>query len=213
MNGSHKCGFIWWGTAGCASRSTSVFLYGCGCDDLSNLPEGIQICVNGSHTHAQGIPEGYEDYPILCNVRNPYSRMVSGFLDVNVKENHDDLQNIFKNYVIERTSEEIRTQDFDHFYMGEWEQIGRRPDYLIRVEHMEEDLRNLPMLPKGDKFEEVIMGCVRNNRHKNENPHDEYNGNHQHYQKYYTQEIADIVYETHKEYFELGGYDKDSWKL
>jgi hypothetical protein len=57
------------------------------------------------------------------------------------------------------------------------------------------------------------MTSVRVNSYMNENPRDEYVGNFQKFQKYYTQEIADIVYNNHKEYFELGGYDKDSWKL
>ena len=208
MNGSHKCGFIWWGTAGCASRSTSVFLTNCGCNDLLNIPENFQVCVNGSHTHSQGIPEGYEDYPIICNMRNPYSKCVSSYLDI--LKGEPDLT--FKDFIIDLIHEDKKMWDVDHYYINEWEKIGRRPDYFIRMEHMEEDLRNIPMLPKGDKFEEALSN-IRENRFKNENPHDEYVGNFQKYQKYYDQEIADMVYDNHKEYFELGGYDKDSWKL
>ena len=36
MNVSKELGFIWWATAGCASRSTSMYITDGGCDDLFN---------------------------------------------------------------------------------------------------------------------------------------------------------------------------------
>ena len=48
--------------------------------------------------------------------------------------------------------------------------------------------------------------------YKNESPYDEYEGQFQKYQRYYNQEIADIVYDNMKQYFIKFGYDKDSWK-
>ena len=32
------------------------------------------------------------------------------------------------------------------------------------------------------------------------------------YSEFYTQELADIVYQNRKKYFDFGGYDRDSWK-
>ncbi len=96
--------------------------------------------------------------------------------------------------------------------MGQWKKIGREPDYIIRMEHMDEDVRNIPVLmslPQVDKGLEYIS----ENRFKGENPKDEYIGNIQHYQKYYNQELADLVYNNLKEYFDYFGYDKDSWVL
>jgi hypothetical protein len=212
MNGSHAMKFIWWGTAGCGSRSTQVFLTQAGCDDLKNYNEGYKIPSEGSHTHAQGIPEGMEDYPIICNVRNPYSKCVSSFLDETSDKHHRNYGMEFKEWILELTSEDRLRFDYDHYYISEWEKIGRRPNYLIRLEHMGEDLRKLPMYQHNERFENA-MTSVRVNSYMNENPRDEYVGNFQKFQKYYTQEIADIVYNNHKEYFELGGYDKDSWKL
>ena len=212
MNGSHKCGFIWWGTAGCASRTTSVFLYQCGCDDFMNVMENKRICVDGSHTHAQGIPEGYENYPIICNMRNPYSKCVSSYLDETADEGHHSHNMEFKEWLLQLTSDDMKNSNYDHYYISEWDKIGRRPDYLIRMENMEEDVKKIPMIPKNDMFEIALNG-IRKNTYKSENTRDEYRGEFQYFQKYYDQETADIVYHNHKEYFELGGYDKDSWKL
>lgn len=212
MNGSHEMKFIWWGTAGCGSRTTQVFLVQAGCKDLKNYNEGFEIPQQGSHTHAQGIPEGMEEYPIICNVRNPYSKCVSSYLDESSDKNHENYDISFKDWLLKLTHEDRITRDADHFYMLEWEGFGRRPDYLIRLEYMEEDLRKLPMFEHNQDFEDAMFG-IRNNIYKNENPRDEYIGQLQHFQKYYDQEIANLVYNTHKEYFELSGYDKDSWKL
>ena len=212
MNGSHAMKFVWWGTAGCGSRTTQVFLTQAGCKDLKNYVEGFEIPQTGSHTHLQGIPEGMEDYPIICNVRNPYSKCVSSFLDETADKHHENHGKSFKDWLLELTHVDRIHTNSDHFYILDWEKIGRRPDYLIRLEHMEEDLRKLPMYQHTKYFEEA-MTVVRNNSFKYENPRDEYKGEFQYFQKHYDQETADIVYTYHKEYFELGGYDKDSWKL
>ena len=33
-------------------------------------------------SHTQGFPVGKEDWPVVCNIRNPYSLVVSGYLDI-----------------------------------------------------------------------------------------------------------------------------------
>jgi len=168
----------------------------------------------GPFTHAQGIPDGLEQLPIICNTRNPYSRAVSAFLD-ETNNNKDALE---YGYSFDKWLREIYFKDgrypesFDEFYMGQWKKIGREPDYIIRMEHMDEDVRKIPVLmslPQVDKGLEYIS----ENRFKGENPKDEYIGNIQHYQKYYNQELADLVYNNLKEYFDYFGYDKDSWVL
>ena len=48
MNASEKFKFIWWGTAGCGSRSTSMCFSELGVDDLYNYLENV---VNGETVH------------------------------------------------------------------------------------------------------------------------------------------------------------------
>jgi len=213
MNVSKKRGIIWWATAGCGSRSFQVFLVSSGIDDLINVPERCTVGQECSHTHAQGIPKGYENFKIICNTRNPYSRAVSSYLDEFVDTERGWGGKPFKTWLKEDYFSDDRITNVDHFYMLEWKEIGREPDYIIRMEHMEEDIRRCPLLMNGDtdRIEESIESSVRFNNYKNENINDEYVGNFQNFQKHYDQESADLVYSHLKEYFIKFGYEKDSW--
>lgn len=213
MNASKKRNIIWWGTAGCGSRSFQGFLVGSGIDDLINIPVNCHVGVECSHTHQQGIPKGYENATIICNTRNPYSRAVSSYLDEYVDRERDWGGKKFKTWLKEEYFSGYRLNDIGHFYILEWDEIGREPDYIIRMEHMEEDIRNCPPLMVGDpeRLEDALESTVRTNNHMNENPHDEYIGNFQHFQKYYDQESADLIYSHLEEYFTRFGYGRDSW--
>ena len=213
MNVSKKRKIIWWGTAGCASRSFQGFLVGSGIDDLMNIPEKCHIANECSHTHSQGIPKGCEDYTIICNTRNPYSRAISSYLDEFVDNQREWSGKPYKEWLVDEYFAEHRKNGVDHFYMLEWPEIGREPDYIIRMEHMEEDIRKCPILMESDplRIEDALQSSIRTNNHKNENPKDEYIGNFQNFKKYYNQETADLVYNNLKQYFTKFGYRKDSW--
>jgi hypothetical protein len=96
--------------------------------------------------------------------------------------------------------------------MTQWPKIGRNPDYIIRMEYMLEDIQKIPVFMSLPHLERGLE-YVSENRFKGENPRDEYIGNIQHYQKYYNQELADLVYNNLKDYFDYFGYSKDSWVL
>ena len=99
MNSSKEFGFVWWGTAGCGSRAVSIFMTHSGCEDLYNHNEDFLVWKTGPFTHAQGIPKGLEDLPIICNVRNPYSRAVSGYLDETREEGNKEYGYSFDTWV------------------------------------------------------------------------------------------------------------------
>ena len=57
------------------------------------------------------------------------------------------------------------------------------------------------------------MSNIIQNNHSFENKFDEYDENgHQKVTKYMDQEVADLIYEKDKIIFEIGNYNKDSWK-
>lgn len=212
MNTSKELGFIWWATAGCASRSTSMFITVAGCNDLYNHVDGWYVWKEGAFTHRQGIPEGFEDYSIICNTRNPYSRAISAYLDEFVDVNGSWYGMSFAEWLEKSYFDSHRyPKETPDFYMNTWDEIGRKPDYIIKMEDMLESIRKIPFLANLPNQEEAAEYLVKNN-HKYENPNDEYVGEFQHFQKYYTQELADLVYNNLKEYFDYFGYDKDSWK-
>jgi len=213
MNSSKKYGFVWWGTAGCGSRAVSVFMTHSGCDDLYNHNEDFLVWKTGPFTHAQGIPDGLEHLPIICNTRNPYSRAVSAFLDETREEGNKEYGYSFDRWLKEIYFVEGRYPiSHDEFYMTQWPKIGRNPDYIIRMEYMLEDIQKIPVFMSLPHLERGLE-YVSENRFKGENPRDEYIGNIQHYQKYYNQELADLVYNNLKDYFDYFGYLKNSWVL
>ena len=83
----------------------------------------------------------------------------------------------------------------------------RKPDYVIRLEHLYEDWLKLPFVPNhglnlSGELEKLTK--IRLNNSKNDGG--------DYWKKYYDQVLADLVYYNHPDLFELFGYDKDSWR-
>ena len=212
MNTSKELGFIWWATAGCASRATSEYITQGGCTDLYNHIDKWKVWSEVAFTHQQGIPEGCEDYKIICNTRNPYSRAVSAYLDESEEKDNLWYKMPFGEWIVKSYFSKNRyPNETPDFYMNKWDEIGRKPDYIIKMEDMENSINNIPFLCNLPYKDDAIEK-LRFNGYKNENPNDEYVGEFQHFQKYYNQEIADLLYTNLKEYFDYFGYEKDSWK-
>jgi hypothetical protein len=213
MNTTKKFGFIWWATAGCGSRAFYDFIRQTGVDDLYNHYENTYAPL-GAFTHYHGVPLGYEHLPIICSIRNPYSRIVSAYLDEKRQSGLGEKYSfewwITDEYFSEKRYGNISQQDFFIHY---WEDIGRKPDYFVRIETAYHDVKKIPMLSGLHDIEQFADKYLIHNHFKHENEYDEYIGEIQHYQKYYTREIADFVYERLPGYFEPFGYSKESWKL
>lgn len=211
MNVSKKCNLIYWGTAGCGSRCISSFIYSIGCDDFLNTEEGKIIGKGCSHTHNVGIPEGYEECDLITVVRNPYSLFVSRWLDEANDMVAENVVEGFREYVFENDLWRYFGQG-DFYHLHQWKELGRFPDYILRMEHFEEDLRKVPQLVDKELFEENIIEYIRTNFYKNGSKYDEYIGEIQNYKKYWTEDIAEFYYNKMKDYFTTFGYDRDSWK-
>ena len=217
MNASKEYNIIIWATAGCGSRTITYFLAQNGMKDCINYDVNCNAGLDCAFTHTQGIPKGCEDYQIVCATRNPYSRCVSSFLDEKAEnessDNPDPFEWTFEHWLKNRYFSENRYPDFyADFYMGEWPKIGRNPDYFIRIENVLEDIRKIPNFDKMEFQPHLVESVIQTNNMKNENKYDEYIGQFQNILKYYNQELADLVYEKFKGYFEYFGYHKDSWK-
>ena len=210
MNYNPKLKLVWWATAGCASRSNNGIFTNLGeesimYDQSLNIHHNIHQ-ESIPHSHTQGIPPGCEDYKIICLIRNPYTRCVSHYIDL--YEDNPKLK--FDNFINTPNGE------FDDYYFLEWEKIGRNPDYIIRLENPIKDWKKIPEASQiigEDKFNILLEDNFKQNHYANNKPLDKYDPNgHQIVNRFFTQELADIVYEKLKPIFELGDYDKDSWK-
>ena len=81
----------------------------------------------------------------------------------------------------------------------------RIPDYFIRQENIFEDYLKIPFVKKSEFYRSGQLEDLCNNKiNHNENSYD--------YREYYNQENADLVYYSFSKYFDLLGYEKNSWK-
>jgi len=130
----------------------------------------------------------YDGYQIICNARNPYTRVHS----------------IFKNYYTNMVND--KSKDFEYFVKNELDSVrfydmiirpklDSVPDYIIRVEHMLEDLKKLPFIY--DVLNERQLGYLVEHGKIMESC-----------ENFYDQEMKDIVYGMLKYQFDTFGYEK-----
>jgi len=215
---------LYWATAGCGCRQTFGFLESCFIDETCkvyvNSPyEDERWVPPGAPTHQMKIPKEASDYTIVCVTRNPYTRMISSWLNL-IKDGVHTFDSL-PLYIEERYQNK---EDPDVFYYNHYPE-NRHPDYYVRLEYQYEDLCKIPQIAKikeSQTEEEWKVTYLRsyddpynpsNWTGKNENPFDKYNElRHQITNIYFNQELADIVYYTEKFIFDTVGYDRDSWK-
>lgn len=212
MNSSKKFGFIWWATAGCGSRAFYDFIRNCGVDDLYNH-ENETYTPPGAFTHNQGIPFELEHFPIICSIRNPYSRLVSAYLDEKRQSGLGEKYQfdwwLENEYFSEKRFGDVSFQDF---FIHQWKKLNRRPDYFVRLESAYDDIKKIPNLKNLKDTEYHAQNLFFRNIFKFENEYDDYIGEHQNYQKYYSEWSSNFVYKKIPEYFEPFQYSKNSWK-
>tara|TARA_Y100000389_G_C17263038_1_gene413978 strand:- start:17 stop:637 length:621 start_codon:yes stop_codon:yes gene_type:complete len=206
MNYNKESKLIYWATAGCSSRRFwgAIGLLGDGYTYNPNLKTTKK---NIAATHTQGIPPGYENYKVVCALRNPYTRAVSSYIDLHAAGQETN----FENYILNNRYLQY-PRDEDLFYYKQWEKL-KTPDYFLRLENAEEDLKNIPEyvnnLPV--PWEEVVSTI--SSHYGGEKPLDEYDKKgHQKVSRFYNQKLADKVYNHDKLIFDIGGYNKNSWK-
>ena len=203
MNYNKDLGLIYWATAGCARRVGLAVFESLG-DRYTWYPWLNEEKLLDIFLHDQGIPPFCDDYQIICAIRNPYTRAVSAYIDL-VDEGYSKS---FKEYCFQDRYNNY-PNDKDLFYWYEWKDL-RVPDYFIRLEHMNLDWRSIPLLE--NKLNN-IENLTNVNPVAGEKPLDEYDVNgHQKVTRFMDQEVADLIYDKDKVIFDLGKYDKNSWK-
>ena len=82
----------------------------------------------------------------------------------------------------------------------------RIPDYSVRVENLYDDYSKIPFIVESEYYK---SGQLKKDVEVKVNVSNE---DENLWRNFYTQEIADIIYYRMPRYFELFGYDKNSWK-
>ena len=145
------------------------------------------------HHHPKPVFRNSEYYRMITTVRNPYSTFFAFYQQ---KLEEPTIDN-FREYV-----ERIIQGG------GSWwdYEIDRIPDYPIRIENLFEDYSNLPFI-KNSTYKESgkLLKDIESQPNRNPRKMD--------WKLFYNKSIADTIYYYTCRYFEIFGYDKDSWKI
>lgn len=147
--------------------------------------------------HTCQLFEGHHEYKMIASARNPYSRYVSLY---KMAQSGGNLKAKIQDF-----EEFLETQVFHHTNFDCVTFHSRIPDYFIRVENLFEDYSKIPFIIKSDYYKSGLLKEFCNkkiNKTKIEND----------WRDYYNQSKADLVFYNTQNYFEILGYDKNSWK-
>jgi len=189
-----------------------------------------------THNHFFSLFPNHEDYKLIMTGRNPYNRVVSSF-----KKSLEFKKYISKNFnlklyfsefvydlyypynlnleMIPKTKN-INSFSFKRFFIG-FHNLSATPDgfferkidYKVRLDSIEDDYKSIDFIKNSDYNKNGLLdlelskkiGLMDNIVNENYNLP-------LHWQEYYTQETADIVYKFCSEYFNTFEFKKDSWK-
>lgn len=171
----------------------------------------IQEILKFSNCGSHYLPnESHKDYVFISNFRNPYSRFVSAFYYMCQKERTTikKFQEFVENKIWQDKNSEFE-QMFRLNLSEIFEQKNIVPQYLVRVENLHEDIMTLWFVK--DNISDQLLNRIDNYINQN-NFYHQYYPQRASWQEHYDQHTADMIYEFYKKNFELGGYEKDSWK-
>lgn len=188
---SEKYKIQWWLPPRTASRMTASFL------------KKLNFHQEWGHHGVFG--ESKND--VYLNIRNPYSIAVSYYF----LGNQQNYKETFEEFILKSKGDyswmkNINTLDF----LEALRDRKLEPKKVIRYENLVEDLLSLELIQENiillddevKKLKEGVNPWRTDYKPEFLKP----------YSEFYTQELADIVYENRQKFFEFGGYNRDSWK-
>jgi hypothetical protein len=185
-NVSEKYKFEWVAPERTGSRKVAEILnyYGFKCNGLP-IHDGITV---NPYTHRSISNEKYSDYKVICNTRNPYGRVYSLFKNF-YHHFTDKSKEGFRKFL---TQELPRLETINMVSIKKWDKPF---DYIIRLEYMKEDLMKLPFIL--DVLTESQIDMILSHGKEIED-----------WEKFYDNEMKEMVYGYTEHQFKLWGYDK-----
>jgi hypothetical protein len=178
------------------------------------------------------------DYYLICNIRNPYARLVStwkhyNFIYVNGTKTTVSFIEFLQRMHREKLLNQKNCSGDGGFYcvVNEMDRVreessGKTPNLFLRLENLKDDIKKIPFVNFNDPVinEKYLKHIVNNETKRGEV--DQINNRKEkkliinpnnidpflHWKDYYDQEAADIVYLYLEKDFKYFGYSKDSWK-
>ena len=187
--------FLWlWDKTGTSHAKEILSNFNFSFYEVSTKPKKL-ISDSITQFHYCSLFEGHENYKYLVTARNPYTRFFSLFR-MSSPQNKITIDNF-------RTFIEEKIQSPNNFNCADFSE--RTPDFFLRLENLYDDYCKIPFINESNlKRNGTLMILCDNIVNKGKEGFD--------WKNFYNQSIADLVFYSIQKYFDLLGYDKNSWK-
>lgn len=220
MNISYTNKAIWWAPERTATNALSIalknfdFEYQVDSKELKYYTD-----YENNHSHQEFGDNQFEDFILICSLRNPYDRVLSFFLKYEIlpeivftKEIKPKLFDYFKewiNYCFEKNKLMVDFNDYGKHTQStdaikKFRFNNRIPDHFIRCENMIEDMNKIEFISQNTLWK---TGDIQKFLTKNKY---QYNPSYD-FRDFYDYETAKIIYVYYFSHFHLGGYDPFSF--
>lgn len=217
MNISHKHKTIWWAPERCGTKATAHIFRHFDFEYILNYPK----TTGGNSYQSHQIilpPEKYGDYKVVASIRNPYDRMLGLYLkfasigasSVYDKNNHNQTVFTFSKFIDElfKVKGDGVNLDFNktilNTFVSKYNFDVTIPTNYIRLENLIEDIGKIDFINNSPLWSSgYIRNYLTENEHITTHPYK--------FNSIYTFESAKKVYEYHKHFFLVLGYDPFSF--
>lgn len=156
----------------------------------------------------------YPDYTLICNMRNPYDRILSLYFTNQLikKELIPSYRTIFNEWIQDTfvfnklivtavnlpkfTKNKVNTLDLWHFN-------NRTPDKFVRIENYKNEMGEINFIKNSEKFKAGELDSLLDTNFQEQRPFK--------FNEMYSFESAKKIYHFHKKHFYLCGYDPFSF--
>lgn len=220
MNINRENKIIWWAPERCATKLTAEIFKKLGFEVFDKEKQDFVSLSEHYHSHDIVFPEEFKDYKLICNIRNPYDRVLSFYLNftsvgknyVYTKHKKDDFKKrmdvftlelfeyaIFQNKLINKESKTPVK-----YYVTKLNFDGKIPDYFIKSENILDDLSRLDFVTQSNQWNSgEIQEIVNNNKFHNKRPFS--------FSEVYNPEGANRIFNFFKKHFFICDYDPFSF--
>jgi Sulfotransferase family len=199
FNVSEKYKYLWYAPERTGSRGVASILcfYGFKFEGLITPINSPNEIINNiyfrNYTHRYNQDKKYNDYKVICNTRNPYSRVFSLYKNYANK-------GTFKDYVYNITNNDykepkVRMLQEQIINIIKNPQIQKPPDYILRLEYLGEDIKKIPFI-YDILTEKQLNYMIIHGKEIDE------------WQSFYDSDMKEIVYNVCKHQFDIFGYEK-----
>ena len=178
MNISHKHKTIWWAPERTGTKITREILSKYDFFVFDPKTEDEVSIQKRNTSHLNEIPEKYSDYKLVSNVRNPYDRVFSIFLNTTYenialeKSKHPIVRKSFNKWIMNAfvgekmvvtLDKNYSAKNINNNYFSKWTYNGKNPDFFIRMENIKEDLENLDFIKNDVNWNSIEVGEILEN--------------------------------------------------